>query len=428
MRRQIITLVVTLAILIAAFGVPVSAQEDVSLRLWMHQNQAFIDATQALADAYMAENPNVTIEIENFEYGLFLQTLQTSMPAGDEADIMQLFGSWVCSYADQLASMPEDMAAEIDETVIFPAQLGGYDCGGELYGIPQEYNIEYGAVLVNPRMYEAAGLEYPPQWETWDDLIVDAQALTQIGEDGQMTVAGYNFINYDALYFLFLSEILQRGGQYWNEDQTAMTLDTPEVTATLEHLLSMVEAGVIDPVLYNGDSNWVGESFFTDMVGIGFIGPWIVAGALNDYPDFGDFGYLPTPHINPETPYFAADAGWGLTVSPNSPNQEVAWDFIKFATTTPDLALGWNITSGTIPALRTLVEDEAYQAQLLEAFPWVAPNLPVLEYGSYVGPLPNRDLFVVEILYPNLLAMFQGELSVEEAQQYIVEDTMAMFE
>ena len=75
----------------------VAAQDAVTLRLWAHQEGAFNAGTQALIDAYMAEHPNVTIEMETFEYGLYIQTLQTAMPAGDEADILALFGSWTCS-------------------------------------------------------------------------------------------------------------------------------------------------------------------------------------------------------------------------------------------------------------------------------------------------------------------------------------------
>lgn len=428
MSKRLLTLAILCAFTVTLFGIPgAAAQEEVKLRLWMHQNQAFINATQALVDAYMAEHPNVTIEIEIFEYNLFLQTLQTAMPAGDEADIMQLFGSWVCSYADRLAPMPEEMAAGITNELIFPAQLDGFRCGDSLYGVPQEYNIEYGAVLVNKAMFEEAGLEYPPQWATWDDMVSDAKALTKIGDDGQMSVAGLHFITHDGLYFLFLSGILQRGGDYWNEDHTAFQLDTPEARATLEHFLSIVEEGVVDPVLFNGDSNWVGESFFTNMVGIGYIGPWAVAPAEIDYPDFGEFDYVAMPHLS-DPPAFTADAGWGLVVSPNSPHQDVAWDFIQFATTAPELALQWNITSGTIPALRELVESDMYKEQLLAEFPWVAPDLPILQYGQYVGQIPDRDLFVVEILYPNILDMLQGLQSVDDALMFIHEDSLAMFE
>lgn len=428
MFKRLMTLTVLCALLVAGLGISgAGAQEQVELRLWSHQNNAFLAGTQALIDAYMAEHPNVTITLESFEYNLFLQTLQTSMPAGDEADIIQMFGTWVCSYADRLAPVPPDLAAEVTSDTFFEAQLGGYTCNDTLFGVPQEYNIEWGGVLVNKAMFEDAGLAYPPQWESWDDLVADAKALTKVGDDGQMTVAGFHFISGDGIAFQFLSEILQRGGEYWNEDMTGFNFQTPEARATLERFKAMVDEGVTDPVLYNADSNWVGTSFFTNQVGIGYIGPWIVAIGLTDYPDFGEFDYVPMPYFGDE-PVFVADAGWGLVVSPNSPHQDVAWDFVRFATTDPENALAWNVASGTIPALRVVVEEEVYRAQLLEKFPWISTHLPILPYGRYVGPLPDRDLFWYEIVYPNVVDMLQGLQSIDDALMFIEEDSNAMFE
>ncbi|RIK20827.1 MAG: hypothetical protein DCC51_07020, partial [Anaerolineae bacterium] len=66
------------------------ATEPVSLRIWTHQNNAFNAAYQTQIDAYMAANPNVTITLETFDYDTYIQTLQTSIPAGTEADIVQM--------------------------------------------------------------------------------------------------------------------------------------------------------------------------------------------------------------------------------------------------------------------------------------------------------------------------------------------------
>ena len=402
----------------------VSAQDQVTLRLWAHQEGAFNAGTQALIDAYMEANPNVTIEVETFEYDLYIQTLQTAMPAGDEADILALFGTWVCSYADRLAPMPGGM---IDTSIFFDAPLDGYTCEGETYGLPQEFNLEYGAVLVSEDMFTAAGLTYPPVWETWDDFIADTSALSQIGENGQMTVAGYHFTNADAVTFAFLAGILQNGGDYWNADHSAFTFDTPEAKATIEHMLRMVDAGIIDPVLFNDSSNWGGDAFFTNQVASVLIGPWAVAYGIGDFPDFGNFDYVALPSFG-DTPAFAADSGWGLAVSQNSQHADVAWDFLQFAAANADNALAWNNTSGTIPALKELVENEDYQAQLLDAQPWLASVLPLLQYGSYIGDMPDRDLVFYDIVYPYILDTLQGLSSVEDTLIFIEEDANASFE
>ena len=72
-----------------------------TITVWTHINKSFNKSYQELVDAYMAENPDATIKLETFDYDSYIQTLQTSLPAGNEADVLQMFGSWTCSYCRQ---------------------------------------------------------------------------------------------------------------------------------------------------------------------------------------------------------------------------------------------------------------------------------------------------------------------------------------
>lgn len=422
--KRVVFFVIAAAFLLSSMTV-VAQDAPVNLRMWVHQEANFNTATQNLIDAYTALHPNVTIELQTFEYDLFIQTLQTSLPAGDNADILGLFGSWTCSYADRLAPMPEGL---VDPSVFFEAAVGGYICDDQVYGLPQEFNMEYGTVLVNQAMFETAGLTFPPAWTTFEELRSDAVALAQHGGDGLMTVAGYHFTNQDAIAFGFLAGILQNGGDYWNEDRTAFTFNTDAARTTLEEMISLVESGAVDPVLFNDSANWSGSAFFTNQAAIALIGPWAVAFGLSDFPDFGAFDYVALPSFGSGDPLFAADSGWGITVAGNSPHADIAWDFVQFATSDPANALGWNITSGTIPALRAVVDDEAMRGELLAALPWLDANLPLLQYGRYIGHMPDRDLVFYDIIYPYILDTLQGLMTVDEALLFIEEDTNASFE
>jgi multiple sugar transport system substrate-binding protein len=400
--------------------------EKISLRMWTHQNNAFNAGYQALIDAYMEKNPNVEITLETFEYDLYIQTLQTAMPAGEEADIISLFGTWTAQYAERLAPAPDTMmTVAAAQDTFYHAPLGGFTVDGVLYGLPQEFNLEYGGVLVNKTKYEAAGLTYPPQWETLDDVLADAKALTEIDDAGVMTVAGFNFTSGDALFFNFVAGIKQRGGDYWNADYTGFTFNTPEAKDTLQWMMSAVnDWGVVDPVLFNDEVNWVGDAFFEGKVGIGYIGTWAIAEGRTNYPDFADeWDYFWLPSYQGD-PVFVADSGWGLTVSPNSEHKEVAWDFVKFVTTDADNALSWNLASGTIPALPPVAESETIKNEM----PWVNKAINLLPYGEYLGNMPDRDLVVYEIVYPHLISALQGLETVDEALEMINTEANATFE
>ena len=226
----------------------------------------------------MNENPNVEITLETFDYDLYIQTLQTAMPAGEEADILQLFGTWTSQYAERLTPAPDTLmtVAEAEDT-FYAAPIGGFIVDGVLYGMPQEFNLEYGGVLVNKTKFDDAGVSYPPIWGTMDDVVADAVEISVVDDAGVMTVAGFHFTSSDPCVFSFLAGIKQRGGDYWNADYSGFTFNTPEAKATLEWMVNAAELGVVDPILFNDDENWVGDSFFEGRVGIGYIGTWAIA-------------------------------------------------------------------------------------------------------------------------------------------------------
>jgi multiple sugar transport system substrate-binding protein len=401
------------------------AGEKVVLRMWVHTNAAFIAGYEEAIAAYKAEHPNVDIQIENFDYELYIQTLQTAMPARQEADILQMFGTWISQYYERLAPVPpEVMTVEEAQKTFYAAPIGGYIVNGVLYGLPQEFNMEYGGVLVNKTKYQAAGLAYPPNWKTMDDVLADAKALTQRDASGMMSVAGFHFTSADPTVFSFLAGIKQRGGDFWNADHTGFTFNTPQAKAQLQWMVDAVKAGVVDPVVFNDATNFVIDAFFQSRVGIGYIGTWAIALGKTNYPDFADewdYFYLPSFQGDP---VFVADSGWGLTVSPNSPHQDIAWDFVRFVTTNPAVATKWNIASGTIPAMPVVAESP----EIAQAMPWIPRALQILPYGQYLGNMPDRDRTLYEILYPHILNVLQGVEEVDAALEAIETEANSTFQ
>ena len=423
MKRNIFALMLVLAFLLTACGGKGTGGISV-VRMWVHTNNAFIAGYEPLIAAYEASHPDVDIQLENFDYELYLQTLQTAMPAKEEADILQLFGTWTSQYYERLAPVPADvMTIEQAQQTFYAAPIGGYIVDGVLYGMPQEFNMEYGGVLVNKTLYEAAGLAYPPQWQTMADVVADALVLAKTDSAGMMTTAGFHFTSADPSSFSFLAGIKQRGGEYWNSDHTGFTFNTPEARAQLQWMLDAVTAGVVDPVVFNDSTNFVIDAFFQGKVGIGYIGTWAIAEGQNNFPDFADewdYFYLPS---NQGDPVFVADSGWGLTVSPNSKNQEIAWDFVKYVTADAVNATQWNIASGTIPAMPAVAQS----AEIASVMPWVPKALDLLPFGQYLGNMPDRDLVVYEIIFPHILNVLQGVETVDQALQAIDTEANSTF-
>jgi len=409
-------------------GEEIGAGEKVTIRVWTHQNDSFNAGYGALADEYMQAHSDVEIVFETFDYDTYIQTLQTALPAGTEADILQMFGSWVCSYAEggNLAEMPASVISMDDaKTKLLGAPIGGYICDGKLYGVPQEFNIEYGAVLFNTNIAEEVGAtNYLDGWANWDEVIEDGKKMT-IVQDGVMTRAGLNFTGSDGIATMFHSVYLQYGGEYLQDG--VYTVNTPEGVKTLELMHRLVDEGLVDPVLYNDEENWVGDSYFAETSAMGLVGPWAIPEYSGDYEDVAAATiYALLPSVGTE-PIFAAASGWGLTVSANSEVKEAAWDFVKFVTLDADNAVEWNLASGTLPALLENISGSNAQTLVTE-FPYFEPFLGILEYGQYEGQFPDRDFVWYEVAYPTVLNYLQGNATLEDTLQTMESEVRGSFE
>ena len=401
--------------------------EKVTIRVWTHQNDSFNAGYEALANKYMEAHSDVEIVFETFDYDTYIQTLQTALPAKTEADILQMFGSWVCSYADggNLAEVPSSVISLSDaQAKLLSAPVGGYICNDKLYGVPQEYNIEYGAVLLNTAIAEEVGASnYKDGWANWDEVIEDGKKMAVV-QDGVMTRAGLNFTGSDGIATMFHSLYLQYGGQYLNDG--VYTVNTPEGMKTLELMKSLVDEGLVDPLLYNDEENWVGDSYFAETSAMGLVGPWAIPEYSGDYEEVAAVTiYQPLPSVGTE-PVFAAASGWGLTVSTNSKVQEAAWDFVKFVTLDANNAVEWNLASGSLPALKENISGTNAET-LVGEFPYFEPFLGILEYGQNEGQFPDRDFVWYEVTYPEVLNFLQGNATAEETLQTIESSVQGSF-
>ncbi len=403
------------------------AAAKIFMRFWSHNDTAFVATNETLVKQFMAANPNVEVKYENFPYDEFMKTIQTAMAAKNEADVMEMFGSWVQSYAkgNTLAPLPEGMMTYSKaQEVFYAAPLDGYVWEGKVFGLPNEYNLENGGVLINKRMFKEAGVTDPPTWKTWDELVSDAKKMTKMN-GSTMTVAGFDYVTDDGLGFLYWEGVLERGADYFAADKIHLDFMTPQAEATVQWLVDMaVKDKVVDSTTFNGTSNWVGNSFFQGLVAIGYIGTWIVPPSRQSHADFADpWDYVSCPHYG-EKMSFAADSGWGQVVSPNSKNIQKSWELVQFWTIDQKNARAWNVGTGTIPAQKAVAADPT----LFNDMNWIAPGLKVLPYGRYVGMLQDRDFIWYNVISAHITECMQGVRSVQDTMKLMNDEANKMID
>ena len=403
---------------------PAASGDKITLKVWGHQAPAFNEADKAMIAAFMKENPNVEIKYETFPWDVFIQTLQTSMPAGTTADVIHLPGGYTCNYGlgGQLLEVPTDvMSLAQAKEEFFAAPLGGQTCNGKLFGIPSEYNLEYGGAYVNKTVFEKANVTYPPDWKNWDDLIATSKKLVTL-DGANMTKAGLHYTNNDQLYTYLLSGILQQGGKYFADDGKHFVFNSPEAIKTIALLAKMAKDDrVIDPTTFNAENNWVGESFAQGNVGVAVLGSWYAGDAKTAHPEL-KFDYVGLPPMFGTAHKFVSVGGWARVVGKGTKHADMAWKLATFMAANKDNAYLFNSTTATVPAVKAVAADP----KLADKAPFLKAVLPLLPFGEYQGELTDAGQLEFEIIYPALLKALKGEITAEEAAKTIHEEANAM--
>jgi len=110
-------------------------------------------------------------------------------------------------------------------------------------------------------------------------------------------------------------------------------------------------------------------------------------------------------------------------VSVNTKHSAEAWKLQKYLTANRNNALKFNQISGTIPAMKELVENPS---EILSVEPWIQATFALLPHGSYLGNVTDRDQLFYEIIAKNLTDALTGTVTPEEAAAKINDEANAM--
>jgi multiple sugar transport system substrate-binding protein len=408
-------------VLILCFSLlPVSAAEPVTIKFWTHINEAWNASYEELVAEFEQANPDIKVDYQRFPYGEFEAKIQTSLMAGNAAaDVYEVWGGWVLDFASQgvLSETPAKFAAELEDDAYAPV-LGALKHEGKYYGAPVEFNIEYGGMVVNKKLYDEAGMTYPT---TWAQLIEDAKKVAV--KDGEvMKMRGFGFSTPDTLTSNFLALILQSGGQYLKEDGS-VDFTIPEATAAMKQLVAYTADDHINNLdtLTNQDTQddhmmvALDESF-------GCVrGPWVLSDLEQSYGlTMGvDFEYISQPpFFEGVEQKFAAETGWSLCVPKNTAAEEAAWRFVEFLNQ-PDVLLRHNIACAQVPPRRSVANDPDYIA----GAPYMLPLLDKLQYAQFIGPF-NTDILkdYLKQTYMNLVIGDHSDEAIQDACVKLTED------
>jgi multiple sugar transport system substrate-binding protein len=360
-----------------------SSDGKTTLQFWCHENQVWTSSYQKVAEEFEKANPDCHVEVTSYPYKVYVDKIQTALSSGENLpDIIAVWGGMAPDFieTDALAPVPDDIAEELESDYLAPT-VGIYKKEGTCYGVPEEFNLEYGGMLVNKKLFDEAGLSYPTTWKEMREL--SAKVAKRDGDVN--TMSGIELVDTDALICNYLAMILQQGGSYYDADGN-VNLATAEGIAAMKEMVSTVKDGDNDlRHLSDGDYDYV-DVFEGKAYGAAK-GPWAIAEGTDNYGlKYGeDFEYAPMP-LYGEKQAFVAETGWGLIVPAKGANVDRAWDYVKFFSE-PENLVQHNIACYQLPPRTSLLNSDEFK----NALPEMAFILDILPYGQWFGPFNTSD-------------------------------------
>jgi len=292
---------------------------------FMTWNSGFhLEVDQKLADAFMAENPLIKVELISVPQG-FDDKVLTSNAAGNTPDGLVIWNT------------PQFVEAGVVEDLTPYIERDGLDMGeyhpvtkqwaeykGGIYGLPKDYTPR--AIYYNKNVFDEAGVAYPQDGWTFDDFTEITKKLTN-GKEG--ADARYGYVAIPGHTYAIQGYIWSNGGELVSKDGKTATgyINSQAVVEVAEWYKELFDMSMTTSTM-DAYQNLGQDQFQTGIVGMMDNGSWPIDVFSKDTSlDFGivappvpKAGMKPSPVIHSATYSMFAKAK----------NKDAVWEYIKF--------------------------------------------------------------------------------------------------
>lgn len=166
--------------------------EKVTIKFAWWGSDSRVTSTQAIIDAFEAENPNIDVEPVSTSWDDYFEKMNVMAAGNDLPDVMTQDDRYLTEYASRglladLGKLDVD-TSKIDESVVNTGKIDD-----TLYGIATGVNVH--AIVADPAVFEQAGVPMPDDktW-TWEDYSDIAAQITAATGGAAYGVQNYSFI------------------------------------------------------------------------------------------------------------------------------------------------------------------------------------------------------------------------------------------
>ena len=305
---------------------PAGGAVPVKVAFWGSPEEIDI-ITHSIQD-WQAAHPTIKIVFEHTPYSGYDSKILTRIAGGAAPDIIATEVDYFVTFASK--NVLEDLTPYLEgdtsfsKSDFFPAILDRFTFNGRLLAVPRDV-APFACVFYNKDLFDQAGLPYPKDDWTWDDLLRMARQLTKKDASGRITQYGfYGWAWQDFVY--------GNGGALADnvKKPTRTLIDDPRSVEGLQFYADLINLYQVmpTPVALANLGMGVDLMFSSGRLAMFLSGIWETPG-LRNYNFKWDVAMFPK---NPKGARAFGSGGSGYAVLKSSPHKKEAWEVIKALT------------------------------------------------------------------------------------------------
>jgi multiple sugar transport system substrate-binding protein len=368
-----------LAVLTLTVGLAQAEQIEITFANALSLPQ--VEPYQQAIDEFNAANPDIKVTMINASWPEYWQQRQVDTAAGKLPDIWLFVPGYGAQWLYGKKLLPLDPYTDVDASIDLAdtnqTMLKYMTLEDQLYGIGYDFNGE--AIFYNPKLFDEAGVPYPKEGWTTDDLASAARTISEkLSTNGRkvwgFTSGGIDWV-LEGWYRGFGSRMIAEDGKYGANNEGGIQ--------TIKFFADMIADGVM-PIPDQKDPRAQGQSLFIGGNAAMILG---VGHATYILEDAGvDFGIARLP-VGP-----AGQVGTGLggayVITASTPHPDAAYRFLSYITSGPVLA---KVVTTGVPArksawgqLSSRMTEFAEKVQGFEPFNAVRGSFQVMDIQKRV--------------------------------------------
>jgi len=300
--------------------------KEIKVTFWGSPEE--IEIITASIKPWQDQHPEIKVIFEHTPYTGYDSKILTRIAGGAAPDIIATEVDYFVTFASKgvLENLTPyaDADEQFNENDFFPTILNRFTVDGKLYAVPRDV-APFACVFYNKKLFDDAGIPYPTDDWTWDDLLRDARALTKTDEHGRVTQYGfYGWAWQDFVY--------GNGGALVDDvrNPTAARIGEPQAIEGLQFYSDMINLYKVmpTPVALANLGMGIDLMFASGRLAMFLSGIWETPG-LRRYDFDWDVAMFP---VSPSGHRGVGSGGSGYAVLKTSKHKKEAWEVIKALT------------------------------------------------------------------------------------------------